>query len=491
MPKILEFDEDARRRLERGVDALANTVKVTLGPKGRNVVIDKKWGAPTITNDGVTIAREIELDDPYENLGAQLAKEVATKTNDVAGDGTTTATVLAQAMVHEGLRNVAAGANPMALKRGIDAAVEAVVRARCSRPPARSTEQEEIAHVATISAQDAKIGELIAEAFDKVGKDGVITVEESQRRWASSSSSPRACSSTRATSRRTSSPTRSAWRPSSTTPYILLHQGKISLDRRPAAAAGEGRRSPASRCSSSPRTSTARRCRPWWSTRSAALFNVGRRQGARLRRPPQGDARGHRGPHRRAGRRPRGRPQARPGRPRGARHRPPRRRHQGRHHDRRRRRRRGRRSRTGSTRSRPRSRAPTPTGTARSSRSGSPSWPAASCVIKVGAATEVELKEKKHRIEDAISATRAAIEEGIVAGGGSALVHAAVGARRRPRPDRRRGDRRRRSSRKALSSRCAGSPRTRGQEGYVVVAKVARAARPGTASTPPPASTAT
>src|ERR1700722_6092107 len=175
MPKILEFDEDARRHLERGVDKLADTVKVTLGPRGRNVVIDKKWGAPTITNDGVTVAKEIELENPYENLGAQLAKEVATKTNDIAGDGTTTATVLAQAMVHLGLRSVAAGANPMDLQRRTAAAVaEALLKS------AREvTEQKEIAHVATISAQDAKIGELIAEAFDKVGKDGVVTVEES------------------------------------------------------------------------------------------------------------------------------------------------------------------------------------------------------------------------------------------------------------------------------------------------------------------------
>jgi chaperonin GroEL len=178
MPKILEFDEDARRSLERGVDKLANTVKVTLGPRGRNVVIDKKWGAPTITNDGVTVAKEIELEDPYENLGAQLAKEVATKTNDIAGDGTTTATVLAQAMVHLGLRSVAAGANPMDLKRGIDAAA-AEVSERLLKSAREVTEQQEIAHVATISAQDAKIGELIAEAFDKVGKDGVVTVEES------------------------------------------------------------------------------------------------------------------------------------------------------------------------------------------------------------------------------------------------------------------------------------------------------------------------
>ncbi|HZE66053.1 MAG TPA: chaperonin GroEL [Sporichthyaceae bacterium] len=178
MPKILLFDEDARRALERGVNALANTVKVTLGPRGRNVVIDKKFGAPTITNDGVTVAREIELSDPYENLGAQLAKEVATKTNDVAGDGTTTATVLAQAMVHEGIRAVAAGVNPMSLKRGIDAATKALGDTLLEA--ARDIEtREDMASVASISAQDAGVGGLIADAFDRVGKDGVITVEES------------------------------------------------------------------------------------------------------------------------------------------------------------------------------------------------------------------------------------------------------------------------------------------------------------------------
>ncbi|HEY8046292.1 MAG TPA: chaperonin GroEL [Streptosporangiaceae bacterium] len=178
MAKMLEFDEEARRALERGVNRLADAVKVTLGPKGRNVVIDKKWGAPTITNDGVTVAREVDLEDPYENLGAQLAKEVATKTNDVAGDGTTTATVLAQAMVREGRRSVTAGANPMSMKKGIDAAAAAV--SDLLLESAREVEeQQEIANVATVSAQDAKIGELIAEAFSKVGKDGVITVEES------------------------------------------------------------------------------------------------------------------------------------------------------------------------------------------------------------------------------------------------------------------------------------------------------------------------
>ncbi len=178
MAKILDFNQEARHKLENGVDILANTVRVTLGPKGRNVVIGKKWGAPTITNDGVTIAKEIELEDAFENLGAQLVKEVATKTNDIAGDGTTTATVLAQAMVHEGLRQVAAGANPMGIKRGMDAAVAAVTEElhRLAKPV---NGKEEIAQVATISAQDPKLGDLIAQAFDKVGRDGVITVEES------------------------------------------------------------------------------------------------------------------------------------------------------------------------------------------------------------------------------------------------------------------------------------------------------------------------
>ncbi|MFD2090241.1 chaperonin GroEL [Blastococcus deserti] len=178
MAKIIKFNEDARRSLERGVDKLADAVKVTLGPRGRNVVLDKKFGAPTITNDGVTIAREVDLEDPYENLGAQLAKNVATKTNDVAGDGTTTATVLAQALVHEGMRNVAAGANPMALGRGMRAAVD-VVSAQLDKAATPVEERAAIAGVATISAQDAQVGELIGEAFERVGKDGVITVEES------------------------------------------------------------------------------------------------------------------------------------------------------------------------------------------------------------------------------------------------------------------------------------------------------------------------
>ena len=178
MPKILKFDDDARRSLEAGVNKLADAVKVTLGPKGRNVVLDKKWGAPTITNDGVSIAREIELDDPFENMGAQLVKEVATKTNDIAGDGTTTATVLAQALVREGLRNVAAGASPMSLKRGIEKAVAAAVDAIKDQAK-EIDDKSEIAQVAAISAADPAIGEVLADAIDKVGKDGVVTVEES------------------------------------------------------------------------------------------------------------------------------------------------------------------------------------------------------------------------------------------------------------------------------------------------------------------------
>ncbi|MGA0359301.1 MAG: chaperonin GroEL, partial [Ilumatobacteraceae bacterium] len=178
MSKILKFNDEARRGLEAGVNKLADAVKVTLGPKGRNVVLDKKFGAPTITNDGVSIAKEIELEDPYENMGAQLVKEVATKTNDVAGDGTTTATVLAQAMVQVGMKNVAAGANPMGVKKGIERAVAAAVDSILAQ--AKDVDDKtDIANVATISAADPAIGSVIADAIDKVGKDGVVTVEES------------------------------------------------------------------------------------------------------------------------------------------------------------------------------------------------------------------------------------------------------------------------------------------------------------------------
>jgi chaperonin GroEL len=203
MPKQIAYSEQARRALEAGMNKLADSVRVTIGPKGRNVVLEKKWGAPTITNDGVSIAKEIELEDPYEKVGAELVKEVAKKTDDVAGDGTTTATVLAWAMVREGLRNVAAGANPMSLKKGIEAAVDTAVGEIQKGAIEVKADQKQIANVAAISAADPDIGGMIAEALDKVGTDGVITVEESQTfGWSSTSS--RACASTRATSRRTS-----------------------------------------------------------------------------------------------------------------------------------------------------------------------------------------------------------------------------------------------------------------------------------------------
>ena len=375
MAKTLEFDDSARRSLERGVDALANAVKVTLGPRGRNVVIDKKWGAPTITNDGVTIAKEVELEDPYENLGAQLAKEVATKTNDVAGDGTTTATVLAQAMVKDGLRNVAAGAAPAALKRGMDAAVSAL-NDRLLEVAREVDGKDDIAHVATISAQDPQIGELIADAFDKVGKDGVITVEESSTtaleldftegmQFDKGYISPYFVTDPE----RMEAVLEDA--------YILIHQNKISsisdllplLEKvlqasKPLFIVAEDIDGEALS------TLVVNKIRGTFTARGG--------QGPRLRRPAQGDAAGPGHPHRRPGGLAGRGSQARPGRPRGAGHRPADRRHQG-HHDRdRRRRMRRRTSRRGWRRSRPRSSAPTPTGTARSCRSGSPSSPAAS-----------------------------------------------------------------------------------------------------------------
>ncbi|MDN5367889.1 MAG: chaperonin GroEL, partial [Thermovirga sp.] len=179
MPKMLAFNEEARRALERGINKVADTVGVTLGPKGRNVVLEKKFGSPTITNDGVTIAKEIELEDPFENMGAQLLKEVASKTNDVAGDGTTTATILARAMINEGMKNVAAGANGMLMRRGIEKAVDVVVD-ELKKLAIPVKEKEKIAQVAAISANDKAVGELIAEAMEKVGEEGVITVEDSQ-----------------------------------------------------------------------------------------------------------------------------------------------------------------------------------------------------------------------------------------------------------------------------------------------------------------------
>jgi chaperonin GroEL len=422
MPKILEFDENARRSLERGVDALANTVKVTLGPKGRYVVLDKKWGAPTITNDGVTVAREVELDDPFENLGAQLAKEVATKTNDVAGDGTTTATVLAQAMVHEGLRAVAAGANPVGLKRGIEAAV-ATIGDELAKMARDVDDVKDMAHVATISARDSHIGELIAEAFDKVGKDGVITVDESNTlgteleftegmQFDKGYISPYMVTD----------PER--MEAVLDDPYILLHQGKISavadllplLEKVVQAGKplfiiaedieGEALSTLVVNKIRGTFTSTAVKAPAFGDRRKAMLQDIAVLTGAQVVAPEIGlklDQVGLEvlGSARRV----------------------------------------------------------TVTKDATTIIDGNGAtedvngrvnqikaeieasdsdWDREKlqerlaklaggvCVIQVGAATEVELKEKKHRIEDAVSATRAAIEEGIVAGGGSALVHAAA-----------------------------------------------------------------
>src|SRR3712207_5953358 len=421
MPKILEFDEGARRSLERGVDALANTVKVTLGPKGRYVVLDKKWGAPTITNDGVTVAREVELDDPFENLGAQLTKEVATKTNDIAGDGTTTATVLAQAMVHEGLRAVAAGINPMGLKRGMDAAAEAVGDAL--REAAREVEtREDMAAVATISSRDAHIGSLLAEAFDKVGKDGVITVEESNTMGTELEfTEGMQFDKGYISAYFVSDPER--MEAVLDDPYILLHQGKISsiaellplLEKVIQAGKplfviaedveGEALSTLVVNKIRGTFNAVAVKAPAFGDRRKAMLQDMAVLTGGEVVSPEIGlkldqvglevlgqarrvvvtkdnttivDGAGDAG--------------AVEGR----------------------------------------------VAQIKSEIEKSDSdWDKEKlqerlaklaggvCVVKVGAATEVELKEKKHRIEDAVSATRAAIEEGIVAGGGSALVHAA------------------------------------------------------------------
>ncbi|MFC0864781.1 chaperonin GroEL [Sphaerimonospora cavernae] len=419
MPKILEFEEDARRALERGVNALADAVKVTLGPRGRNVVIDKKFGAPTITNDGVTIAREVELEKPYENLGAQLAKEVATKTNDIAGDGTTTATVLAQAMVREGLRNVAAGAAPLALKRGIDVAAKTVSE-RLLDSARHVEDKKEIANVATISAQDAKIGELIAEAFDKVGKDGVITVEESNAMGLELEFTEGLQFDKGYLSHyMVTDPER--MEAVLEEPYVLIHQGKISsiADFLPLLekvaqtkrqllviaedVEGEALAVLVTNKIRGTFTSVAVKAPGFGDRRKAMLQDIAILTGGQVVSEEVGLKLEHVGLE--------------------------------------------------------------VLGTARrivinkdnttlvdgagdaqaiedrvreiklAIEQSDSDWDREKlqerlaklaggvCVLRVGAATEVELKEKKHRLEDAISATRAAIEEGIVSGGGSALVH--------------------------------------------------------------------
>ena len=420
MAKELKFDEKARRALERGVDALANTVKVTLGPKGRYVVLDKKWGAPTITNDGVTVAKEVELEDPYENLGAQLAKEVATKTNDVAGDGTTTATVLAQALVHEGLRAVASGANPIALKRGIDQAVDALVeRLRADAKTVDTT--EDMANVATISSRDEEIGAIIAEAFDKVGKDGVITVEQSNTfgteleftegmQFDKGYISPHFVTDA------------DRMEASFEDPYILLHSGKISsmndllplLEKVIAAHGslvviaedvdGEALSTLILNKIRGTFASVAIKAPAFGDRRKAMLEDMAILTGGQVVAPEVGlklDTVGLEV----LGRAPRvvvtkdtttivgGGGEAKAVKDRVAQLR-------------------AEVERTDSDWDREKL------------QERIAKLAGGVCVIKVGAATEVELNEKKHRIEDAVSATRAAIEEGIVAGGGAALIHA-------------------------------------------------------------------
>ena len=404
------------------MNKLADAVRVTLGPKGRNVVLEKKWGAPTITNDGVSIAKEIDLEDPYEKVGAELVKEVAKKTDDVAGDGTTTATVLAWAMVREGLRNVAAGANPMVLKVGIEKAVETAVESIKKDSKSVKTDHAQIANVAAISAADKEIGEMIAESLEKVGTDGVITVEESQTfgmeldlvegmRFDKGYISPYFVTDTD----RMEAVLDDA--------YILLVSQQDLGGQGPPPRAREGH-------AVEPSARDHRRGRRGRGARHARRqqdprhVQVGRHQGPRLRRAPQGDAPGHGDPHRRPGHLRGDRPQAREHRPRAARSRPQGRRHQGRDHDRRGRRR------------------PRPTSTAASHQIRTEIENTDSdydreklqerlaklaggvAIIKVGAATEVELKEKKHRIEDAVQTTKAAVEEGVVPGGGVALLRA-------------------------------------------------------------------
>ncbi|MFT4084748.1 MAG: chaperonin GroEL [Nocardioides sp.] len=420
MPKILEFDENARRALERGVDALANAVKVTLGPKGRYVVLDKKWGAPTITNDGVTVAREVELDDPFENLGAQLTKEVATKTNDIAGDGTTTATVLAQAMVHEGLRAVAAGANPMGLKRGMDAAATAVGDAL--REAARDVDsKEDMAAVATISSRDSHIGELLAEAFDKVGKDGVITVEESNTTGTELEFTEGMQFDKGYISQYFVTDTE-RMEAVLDEPYILLHQGKISsiqellplLEKVIAAGKqlfilaedveGEALSTLVVNKIRGTFTAVAVKSPAFGDRRKAIMQDIAVLTGGTVVAPEVGlklDQVGLEvlGTARRVVV-----------------------------------------TKDNTTIVDGGGDAATVEGRVKEIKSEientDSDWDREKlqerlaklaggvCVIKVGAHTEVELKEKKHRIEDAVSATRAAIEEGIVAGGGSALIHA-------------------------------------------------------------------
>ena len=297
MAKQLIFSEDARRRLSQGMETLAKAVATTLGPKGRNVALDKKFGSPTITHDGVTVAKEIELEDPFENMGAQLLKEAATKTNDIAGDGTTTSTVLAHSIVIEGMKNLAAGANPMLLKRGIEAATK-VVADKINEQAIELTTKEEIANVASISAQDRVIGELIAEVMDKVGKDGVITVEESkglefETEYVEGMQFDRGYISPYFIT------DPEHMEAIDCEPYMLIHDKKISAAARYRARAGEAGPDRQARTGHHRRGHRRRSPGDPGAEQAARYAQRGGRQGPRFWRPPQGHAARYRRPDRR------------------------------------------------------------------------------------------------------------------------------------------------------------------------------------------------
>ena len=466
--KIIAFDEEARRGLERGLNILADAVKVTLGPRGRNVVLEKKWGAPTITNDGVSIAKEIELEDPYEKIGAELVKEVAKKTDDVAGDGTTTATVLAQALVREGLRNVAAGANPMRLKRGIEKAVEARQRGAVQARQGHRDQGADRRHRVHLGRRPRD------RRADRRG-DGQGRQGRRHHRRGVQHLRPRARAHRGHALRqglhlavlrhRPGAPGGGPRRPVHPDRQLqdLGHQG-------PAAAARQGRAVAASRCSSSPRTSRARPSRPWWSTRSAASSSRW------PSRPPASATAArpcwrHRHPDRRPGHQRGGRPQARERRPSTcsagrARSSSPRTRPRS-----------SRapatptRSRAGSTRSAPRSRTPTPTTTARSSRSGSPSWPAASPSSRPARRPRSSSRSASTASRTPCATRRPPSRRASSPGGGVALIQAGTTAFDKLDAHGRRGDRREhrapRRRRAAQADRGQRRPRgrRRGREG--------------------------
>ena len=420
--KDVKFSRDARERILRGVDILADAVKVTLGPKGRNVVIDKSFGAPRITKDGVTVAKEIELKDKFENMGAQMLREVASKTNDIAGDGTTTATVLAQAIVREGMKSVAAGMNPMDLKRGIDLAVTKVVEDLKARSKPVSGIERDRPGRHHLGQWRHDVGEKIAEAMEKVGKEGVITVEEAKglefeldvvegMQFDRGYLSPYFITNPE------------KMQVELTDPYILIHEKKLVEPAGDAADPRSGR--PVGPSAADHRRGHRGRGAGHAGGQQAARRPQGRGgQGAGLRRSPQGDARGHRDPDRRRDDLRGSRHQARERHRRHARHRQARHHRQGQHDDRRRRRRRTTTIKARVEAIRQQIENTTSDYDTEKLQERLAKLAGGVAVIKVGGASEVEVKERKDRVDDALHATRAAVEEGIVPGGGTALLYA-------------------------------------------------------------------